>query len=77
MVFDFYLSNSKSSQVSRIIFNILAVLNNVVVWMVSTPPLICKSSSLLINPSLTVTKAPITIGIIVSFMFHSLFFSNS
>ena len=38
MVFHWSLSDSKSPQVSRTLFNILAVLNNAVVWMVSTRP---------------------------------------
>ena len=43
-------------------------LNNAVVWMVSTRPLISKFSSPFINPSLT-----IPIGINVTFLFHSFF----
>ena len=41
--------------------------------MVSTRPPTCKSSSPFNNPLVTVPKAPITICIIVTFMFHSLF----
>ena len=63
---------SEWQQVSRTHLNILAVLNNVVVWMVSTS-LIFKSSSPFNNPLLTVPRAPITIGKIVIFMFHSFF----
>ena len=48
MVFSF--SDTKSPQVSRILLIFLADLNNVVVWMVSTTPLISKSSSPFINP---------------------------
>ena len=73
MVFHWSLSDNKSPQVSRTLLSILAVLNNVVVWMVSTRPLISKSSSLFNNPLVTVPKAPITIGIIVTFKFHSFF----
>ena len=73
MVFHWSLSNSKFPQVSRILLSILAVLNNVVVWMVSTRPLISKSSSPFNYPVVTVLKAPITIGIIVTFMFHCFF----
>ena len=73
MVFHWNVSNSKSPQVSRTLFSILAVLNNVVVWMVSTHPLVFKSSSLFNNLLVTVPKVPITIGIIVTFMFHSFF----
>ena len=65
------LSDSKSPQVSRILLNILTDLNNDVVWMISTRPLISKSSS----PLVTVPSAPITIGITVTFMFHSFFSS--
>ena len=65
------LSDSKSPQVSRALLRILADLNNEVVWMVSPHPLISKSSSLFINP--LVTRVPITIGINVTFMFHSFF----
>ena len=41
--------------------------------MVSTRPLTSKSSSPFNNPLETVPKAPITIGIIVTFMFNSFF----
>ena len=59
--------------VSRTLLSILAVLNNAVVWMVSTQPPTSKSSSPFNNPLVTVPKAPITIGIIFAFMFHSFF----
>ena len=52
---------------------ILADLNNAVVWMVSFRPLISKSSSPCINPLKTVPSELITIGITVTFMFHSFF----
>ena len=45
-------------------------LNNAVVWMVSTRPLIFNSSSPFINLLAAVPSAPITIGIIVTFIFH-------
>ena len=73
MVFHWSLSDSKSSQVSRTLSSILAVLNNVVVWMVSIRPPTSKFSSPFRNPLVTVPKAPITIGIIVTFMFYSFF----
>ena len=73
MVFHWSLSDSKSPQVPRTLLNILDVLNNEVVSMVSSRPLISKSSSSLNNPLVTVPKAPITIGIIVTFMFHNFF----
>ena len=41
--------------------------------MVSTRPVISKSSSLCINPSVTVARAPVVTGIIVTLMFHSVF----
>ena len=71
--FHWSLSDSKSPRVSRTLLSILAVLNNVVVWMVSTRPPTSKSSSPFSNPLVTVPNAPITIGIIVTSMFHSFF----
>ena len=73
MVFHWSLSDNKPPQVFKTLFSILAVLNSVVAWMVSTHPLISKSSSPFNNPLLTVLKAPITIGIISTFLFHSFF----
>ena len=73
MIFHRSLSDSKSPQVSRTLLSIQAVLNNAVVWMVSNRPPTSKSSSPFNNLSVTVQKAPITIGIIVTFMFHSFF----
>ena len=73
MVFHWSLSESKFPQVSRTLLSILAVLNNVVVWIVSTRPPTSKSSSPFNYPLVTVPKAPITIGIIVTFMFNSFF----
>ena len=64
------LSDNKSPQVSRTRLSILADLNNALVWTFS------KSSSLFINPLLTVPKAQITIGIIITFMFHNFFFNS-
>ena len=75
MVFHRSLSDSKSPQVSRTILSILAVLNNAVVWMVSTRPPTSKSSSPFSNPLVTVPNAPVTIGINFTCMFHS--FSSS
>ena len=45
MVFFWSLSDCKSPQVSRTLLSILADLNNAVVWLLSTFPLISKSSS--------------------------------
>ena len=73
MVFHWSLSYSKSPQVSRTRLSILAVLGNAVVWIVSTRPLTSKSSRPFNNPLVTVPNTPITIGAIVTFMFHSFF----
>ena len=75
MVFHWSLSDSKSPQVSRSLLSILADLVNAVVGMVSTCPLIFKSSSPFINPLLTVLSALIIKSITVTFMIHS--FSSS
>ena len=71
--FHWSLSDSKSSLVSRNLLGIPTDLNNTVVWMVSSRPLISKFSSPFINPLVIVPRAPITIGIIVTFMFYSFF----
>ena len=63
--------SDKSLQVSRSLLSILADFNNAVVWMVSTRPVISKSSSSCTNPLVTVPRAPITIDIIATFMFHN------
>ena len=73
MVFHWSLSESKSPQVSRILLSIRAVLNDAVVWMVSTRPPTSKSASLFCNSLVTVPNAPITIGLIVTCLFHSFF----
>ena len=73
MVFLWSLSDSKSPQISRTLLNNLAVLDNVVVSMVSTRLPTSKSSSLFNNPLVTVPNAPITIDIIVTIMFHIFF----
>ena len=73
MVSHWSLSDSNSIQVSRSLFSSLADLNNAIIWMVSTHPLISKSTSSCTNPLVTVTRATITTGIAVTFMFHSFF----
>ena len=73
MVLHWSLSDSKSPQVSRTRLWILAVLSNAVIWIVSTRPPISKSSRPFNNPLVIVPNAPITIGTIVTFMFHSFF----
>ena len=56
MVFYWRLSDSKSLQVSKTLLNILADLNNAVVWIVSTRPVISKSSNPNTDPLVTVQK---------------------
>ena len=73
MVFLRSLSYSKSPQVSRTLLSILAVLNNAVVWIVSTRPPTSKSTSPFNNPLLTLPRVPITIGTMVTLMFHGFF----
>ena len=61
------------AQISRTLLSIQLNINNVVVWMVSTCPLISKFpvSILLV----TVQSAPITMGNTVTFMLHRFFSS--
>ena len=73
MVFHWNLSDSESPKVSRTCLSILAIFSNAVVWIVSTRPPTPKSSRPFDNPLVTVPNAPITIGTIVTFMFHSFF----
>ena len=77
MVFHWSLSDSKSPLVSRTLLSSLAVLNKAVVWMFSTRPRNSKSSSPFNSPLVTVPNASISIGIIVTFVFHSFFHSPS
>ena len=60
-------------QVSRTLLSILADLNSTVVWI--TRVLISDSSSPCTNLLVTVPRAPITIGITVTFIFYSFFSS--
>ena len=76
MIFHWSLSDNKSPQISRTFLDILADFNNAVIWMFSTHPVISKSSSPFINPLVTVPRAPIIIGINITFMFHSFQFSS-
>ena len=69
------LSDSKSSLVFGTLLSILAGLNNVVGVMVPTCPPTYEFTSPFNNTSVTVSKAPITIDIIVTFMFHSFLIS--
>ena len=73
MGFHWSLRDSKSPQVSRARLRILAVLSNAVIWIVFTHPPTSKSSRPFNNPLVIVPKAPITIGTIVTLMFHSFF----
>ena len=73
MVFHWSLSDGKSPQVSMTRLRIQAILSNVVIWIVSTCPPTSESLRLFNNPLAIVPKAPITIGTIVTFMFHSFF----
>ena len=75
MVFHWSLSDNKSLQVSRTRLRVLVVLSNAVIWIVSTRPPTSKSSRPFNNPLVIVPKASITIGTIVTFMFHSFFYS--
>ena len=70
MVFHWRLRNNKSPQVSRTLLSILVDLNNSVVWMVATRPLISKSSSPCTDPLVTIPDAIIII-IINSFSISS------
>ena len=73
MVFYWTLSDSRSPQVSRTPLRIRAFLRNAVVRIVSTRLPTSKPSRTFNNPLVVVPKAPITIGKIVTFMFHSFF----
>ena len=73
MVTHWSLSDNKCPQVARTLLTILAYLNKAIVWMISPRPLISKSSNPRINSLVTVPKAPITIGLTVTFMFHNFF----
>ena len=73
MVFLWSMSDSKLPQISRSLLSILADLNNAVFGMLSTHVLISVSSNPTINPLATLPRAPIRIGITVTFMFHSFF----
>ena len=73
MVFHWSLSDSKSPKVSRTLLSILVNLDNAVVWMVSTCPLISKSFSPFTNPLRIVLRAPITFGVTITFLLHRFF----
>ena len=73
IVFRWSLNESNSSLVSKTLLSILADLNNVVIWIVSTRPFISKCSGPSTNPLVTVPKAPFTISISVTFMVNVFF----
>ena len=75
MVFHWSLCDSKFPQVYRTLFSILGDLNTALVWIVSARPLISHYSGPLTKPLLVVQSAPITIGFILTFMFHRFFSS--
>ena len=62
MILYWSLIDSKSPLVSRTLPSILAVLHNVVGWMVSTRSPTSNSSTPFSNPLVTVPNAPVTIG---------------
>ena len=68
-------SDSKSPQVSRTLLSILVDLNNAVVWMISSCPLISKSFSSFTNPLGIVPSSSITIDITLTFMVYRFFSS--
>ena len=76
MVFHWSLSDTKYPQVSRTLLSILGDLNNAVVWIVSTDSFISKSSSPFTKPLGIVPSTLITIGITITFMFHTIKFSG-
>ena len=57
----------------RTLFSILTYLNKGLLWMVSTSPLISKSSNPFINHLVIVLSEPITIGVTITFMFHHIY----
>ena len=74
MAFPCSLSDVKSSEIFRTLLSILADLNNAVVLMVSSCSLISKSFASFTNPLRTFSSAPFKIGIVIPFVFHSVFF---
>ena len=70
MVFHWSLRGNKSPQVFGTLLSILADLNNAVVSMVFTRPLISKSSSPCTYSLVIIPNASVVIGITDTFMFH-------
>ena len=75
VVFHWSLTDSMSTQVSRIPLSILVDLNKAVVCIFSILPLIFNSCTLLSKTLRTVPSALIIISIIVTFMLCSFFYS--
>ena len=75
MVSHWSFSACESLQVSRTRLTILADVHNAGVCMVCICPLISNSSNPFTNPLGIVPSTPTTIGITVTFMFHSFFSS--
>ena len=73
MDFHSNLSDSMFPQVSWIILSIQADLNNAVVWIIFTCPVISKPSNPFTNLLKIVQTAPFTIGIDVIFIFNIFF----
>ena len=71
MVSRWSLSDSQSPHVSWTLLSILTDRNNAVILMIFNRPLISKSSSPSTNPLVVVPRAPITIGISITFTFNS------
>ena len=69
MVFQWSLSESKYPHVSMTLLSILSNLNNAIIGKVSILVLISNSSISFTNPLVTLLSAPITLGVIVIFMF--------
>ena len=75
MVFPWSLSDIKSPHVSRTLLSIMGNLSNTVIWIVSTYPLISKSSSPFTNRLGIVPSALITISVTLTFVLHNFFSS--
>ena len=69
--FHWSLRDSKSHQISRTLLSILADLNNAVVWIISTCPLISKCFTPLTNP--LEISIPTRIGITANFTLNNVF----
>ena len=75
-VFYWSLNDSMSLEVSRTLLSILVDLNNAFVWMVLILLLISSFFSLYSKFLDSDPRAPSTVGITVTFMFYSFFFSS-